>query len=343
VRIHYVNCIDSNRGWGVENFINDGLVKLGHTVINTDYRKSRKKLGEIFNTIDADILFVQRGEWIAPVLISTVNYPKVLWASELVSRNREEVFYNAFAFDFLFTHDEPCRIDLAQSGIENTEVLLNGFYPPLHRKNESKKEYDVLFIGLLNERRKKIIDELSKYFNVTYISAFGEEMVKHFNKAKIVLNFHFAEGILDTETRVFEALGCGQFLISEMLSLKVFENGKHFIECGSIDEMKDNISYYLKNESEREEIASKGHKEALRKHTYFHRAQYIAKKMETIIKTHGKLYAGTVSENYGIMYDKAGVQTSNIKEYYRSVESELTENVSKQEAFKQEVLKNLHG
>jgi len=343
MRIHYVNCIETNRGWGVENFIAAGLIKLGHQVINTDYRKNRQRLGELLNAVDADVLFIQRGEWIPPVLISSVNYPKILWASELVSRNRDEVFYNACAFDFIFTHDESCREELKNCGIENTEVLLNGFSPTFHKKMESHKEYDVLFVGVMNDRRKRLIEELSSDFNVTYLSVFGEEMVSHVNKAKIVLNLHYADGILDTETRVYETLGCGQFLLSEELSMKVFRNGKHLVECSAIDDMKEKIAFYLENGEKREKIAEAGYKEANRKHTYFHRAEYIAAKMQEVIERIKAVYGEKIPEMMGIMYGENGSQTTHIEDFYKKVETDLSADAPIMENLKREISGKLYG
>jgi spore maturation protein CgeB len=129
-------------------------------------------------------------------------------------------------------------------------------------------------------RREKILGELQSEFNIKICQAYGEKMVQLFNRAKIVLNIH-AEEFLDTETRIYEALGCGSFLISEKLSGEnPFIAGKHYIEVNDLKMMKDQIKYYLENQTEREEIALNGYHEAINKHTYYVRAKEFTKKFE---------------------------------------------------------------
>ena len=98
-------------------------------------------------------------------------------------------------------------------------------------------------------------------------------MTELFNRAKIVLNIH-AENYLDTETRIFEALGCGAFVISEELSSEnPFIPGKHYIEVNNLEQMKNKIKHYLANSVERNNIALSGYNEATENHSYNNRAK----------------------------------------------------------------------
>ena len=116
------------------------------------------------------------------------------------------------------------------------------------------------------------------HFNIKICSVFGEEMSKLFNRSKIVLNIH-SEEFLDTETRIYESLGCGAFVISEKLSSEnPFIPNMHYIEVNNIDEMKNQINYYLDNPIERENIAQNGYKEAKNKHSYQKRAEQLVNK-----------------------------------------------------------------
>ena len=324
MKIHYINCIETNKEWGAENFINESFIQLGHEVINTDYRKKRNELAQIFSETQADILLIQRGDWIDPTLISSVKYPKILWETELVSRNRREVYYNAHAFDHIFVRGPGCKQELADNGLKKTDVMLSGFHPPVHRNLNLEKEYDILFVGLLNDRRKRILEEFSKNFEVTYFSVFGDEMVREINKAKIVLNLHYADGINDTETRVYEVLGCGQFLITEKLSMPVFQNGKHMVECENEKDMKEKIAFYLKNKAKREEIAENGFKEVISKHTYFQRAQQLTKKMEEIKTSKKYSTFNLLPVNLGILYNDRGERTQKVDEFYNNVANSLS-------------------
>ena len=132
-------------------------------------------------------------------------------------------------------------------------------------------------------RRKKILRELQTKFNIRICKAFGKEMSNLFNRSKIVLNIH-AEEFLDTETRIYESLGCGAFVISEKLSSEnPFIPNMHYIEVNNIDEMKNQINYYLDNPIERENIAQNGYKEAKSKHSYQKRAEQLVDKFNQYV------------------------------------------------------------
>jgi hypothetical protein len=278
LNIFYVNVIEQNAGWGAESFVNRGFIENGEKTINLDYRKNRFNLSNKFLEIpDFDVMFLQRGDNFPLELIKAVNRPKFFWASELVSRCRDQDrLLTSGLFDHIFVHTAECKRAIVKNGwiAENKlSVLLNGFDETVQYKiNDVKKDIDILFVGNILPRRRLILDELKKYFNITEASVYGKEMTEYFNRAKIVLNIHAAE-YSDTETRIFEALGCGSFVLSEKLSEdNPFKNGEHFVEVENLDELKEKLDYYLKNDDEREKIALRGYKEVLSKHTYTIRA-----------------------------------------------------------------------
>ena len=283
--ILYINVIEQNAGWGAETFLNKGFQSLGHIVTNLDFREHRQVLATKLNQVpDFDVLFLQRGDRFPPYLLKLCNRPKFFWATELVSRNRDQdILLKSNLFDHIFVHSDDCKSRIIQNKwIEDDKltVMLNGFDANIHNKMDTPKDIDVLFVGSMLPRREKILNELKTHFNIKICSVFGEEMSKLFNRSKIVLNIH-SEKFLDTETRIYEALGCGSFLISEKLSGEnPFIAGKHYIEVNDLKMMKDQIKYYLENQTEREEIALNGYHEAINKHTYYFRAKEFAKKFE---------------------------------------------------------------
>ena len=283
--ILYINVIEQNAGWGAETFLNNGFQSLGHNVTNLDFRKHRQVLATKLKQVpDFDVLFLQRGDRFPPYLLKACNRPKFFWASELVSRNRDQdILLKSNLFNHIFVHSDECKSRIIQNQWamrDKLTVMLNGFNPKLHYKMDETKDIDVLFVGSILPRRKKILNELKMHFNIKTCSVFGEEMSKLFNRSKIVLNIH-SEEFLDTETRIYEALGCCSFLISEKLSGEnPFIAGKHYIEVNDLKMMKDQIKYYLENETEREEIALNGYLESINKHTYYVRAKEFTKKFE---------------------------------------------------------------
>ena len=281
--ILYINVIEQNAGWGAETFLNNGFQSLGHNVTNLDYRKHRQVLATKLKQVpDFDVLFLQRGDRFPPYLLKACNRPKFFWASELVSRNRDQdILLKSNLFNHIFVHSDECKSRIIQNQWamrDKLTVMLNGFNPKLHYKMDETKDIDILFVGSILPRRKKILRELQTEFNIRICKAFGKEMSNLFNRSKIVLNIH-AEEFLDTETRIYESLGCGAFVISEKLSSEnPFIPNMHYIEVNNIDEMKNQINYYLDNPIERENIAQNGYKEAKSKHSYQKRAEQLVNK-----------------------------------------------------------------
>lgn len=281
MKIFYIAVHEQNAGWGAEWFVNKGFLTHGHETITLDYRKHRSSLDQMFKQItDFDVLFLQRGDHFPLHLLEAVQRPKVFWASELVSRRRDQdrLFVHG-NFDHVFTHSPDCLETVAEKRwvpAERMSVLLNGFDQETHYRNTAiERDIDVLFVGSMTSRRQEIIDQIGRKVVIRVESAFGQAMSNLFRRAKIVLNIH-ASGMLDVETRTFEALGCGAFVLTEPLdTFSPFKNGEHLVEC-SVDEMADYIKHYLTHEAERVRIAEQGHLEAVQKHTYKARSKEIA-------------------------------------------------------------------
>jgi Glycosyl transferases group 1 len=92
---------------------------------------------------------------------------------------------------------------------------------------------------------------------------FGIEIYRNIAKSKIV--FNSSGGLKQFEKykfnmRIFETLGMGSFMLSDAgLYPEHLIPGKHFDTYKNLKELKDKIKYYLKHETEREEIALNGH------------------------------------------------------------------------------------
>lgn len=280
MKILHVSYIETNSGWGAECFLDSALERLGHTVYKVDFKKHFNDLTtEIQKYEDFDLFFLQRGDWFPKEILKSVNRPCVFWASELISRCRDQdrLLYSGL-FDHIFVHSTSCLETLSRklrNRKDNTKLscLINAYDSDLHRKLYLSKDIDVLFIGSITERRRNILNDLKNRIQITICeNVYAEQFVELVNRAKIVINIHSAKH-LDTETRVFEVLGCGTFLLSEKLSKEnPFIPGMHYVEA-DIDEFEEVIKKYLADESAREKIAAAGYMEALNNHSYLARAR----------------------------------------------------------------------
>ncbi len=288
MRIAYLNVLELNSGWGAEYFVDRGFRKNGHEPVSIDYRKHRKNLPSKLSEIeDFDVFLLQRGEFLPLDLIKSIKTPRFYWATELIARRRDQdqLIKSGF-FDHVFVRGNKCQDTIVSRGwIESDKVsiLLSGFDEETHKHVKIEKDIDVLFVGNVTPRRQKLLDNLSQIQHIEICKSYGKEMAALFSRAKIVLNIH-AEEELDTETRVYEVLGCGSFLLSEPLSQEnPFKNGKHYVETG-IKDFSKSISYYLEHDAEREKIAGCGNKEAWAKHSYVKRSEEIADIMKLYVK-----------------------------------------------------------
>lgn len=295
MKIFYINVIEQNSGWGAEWFVNRGFTKNQVEVINLDYRQNKNFLPQKLRELkdDFDVMLLQRGDGFPLQLIKAINRPRFFWASELVSRNWDQNrLFKSGLFNHVFVRGDECKkIILEKKWLkpEQISILLSGFDENIHHPTpDIIKDLDIVFVGSITKRRRQYLDILKKCFKINEFSVFGEEMVKIFNRAKIVLNVH-AENFLDTETRIFEAIGCGSFIISEKLSSEnPFKSSEHLVEVKNIEEMIKKIEYYLKNETERKKIAEQGHLYGLAEHTYQVRAKYLEGIMNSYIKIENK-------------------------------------------------------
>lgn len=310
MNILYINVIEQNAGWGAECFVNQCFLAGGHITQTLDYRKYRPRLAsKLLEISDFDVMLLQRGDAFPLELISACQRPRFFWASELVSRCRDQDrLLQSELFDHIFVRTPQCIEQIVSNGWaprEKLSVLLSGYDALVHKKLDCEKDLDIVFVGTILPRRRRILERLQDKFPITVIKAFGNEMVEVFNRAKIVLNIH-AEEQLDTETRVYEALGCGAFVMTERLSDESpFVSGQHLVEVDNIDDLEKQLVYYLDNEQERHQIASQG-LQAVAGHSYYARAEQLASVMKRFLpvpppaypaidKTIVELYAKKVS------------------------------------------------
>ncbi len=152
-----------------------------------------------------------------------------------------------------------------------------------YKKIDSERIYDVTFVGQNYGRRRENLLYLKN--NGVPIVVFGrgfgrflefDDIIKTFNASKINLNFSGSssnDGIKQIKGRVFEVPMCGGFLLTEYVDgiEEYYEIGKE-VECfENITEASEKISYYLKHDDKRIEIANRGYSRALKDHTWVKR------------------------------------------------------------------------
>ena len=122
------------------------------------------------------------------------------------------------------------------------------------------KLYDIVFIGLLNERRRSILNYLKQYFRIGIPSKsiFGIDLLKFISKGKILLNIHYYNDAILERVRLNEMISFGIPMISEKPNrndldiCQDYEGIVHFIDI--IDSPSIHLVRSIKNYKEKYNI-----------------------------------------------------------------------------------------
>lgn len=182
-------------------------------------------------------------------------------------------------FNFVFVVHKSYVERLKKDGVRNVYWLSVACDPDIHRDYNLPKEYDVAFVGHYHHSQDRIeylnfLKKKLRNYRLFIGQAYGEEMSRIYSKSKIVFNRSLKS---DVTMRIFEAMACGGLLITDDISHNggrdLFGNEYPFIVYHSKRDLIKRIKYYLRNEDEREKIATQGKDEVVHKHTYLHRMQ----------------------------------------------------------------------
>jgi hypothetical protein len=113
------------------------------------------------------------------------------------SENIRQLLENAYE---LWDYSEENIEFLSRLGLTAKHLPI-GYHENLEMiRHESQKDTDVLFYGSIGDRRKAIIDELSKCAKVkTLFGVYGKERDTFISRSRIILNVHYYS------TKIFEA------------------------------------------------------------------------------------------------------------------------------------------
>lgn len=247
--------------------------------------------------VSSDTVKMIRQKFSLPVANWWIDDPCLLSVSSALSP----------AYDVFFTNDPDSVPVHEAAGCRKSRFLTFACDPDLHRKaalggaERAKYGSDLVFVGLLTPRRVEFLEALSGFDlkiwsnrftreflpernvvvqrdihktspifgNILGREVWDEELIKIYSAAKVVLNIH-AHGKSDPNIRVFEATGCGSFLLTENRRLlgDFFEPGYELDCFDSVKSLKELAGYYVRNAADREKIAAAGQKRAYKDHTY---------------------------------------------------------------------------
>jgi len=202
------------------------------------------------------------------------------WCSDDSWRFKEHSKLYGRFFDYSITTDKNAYFKYKQNKID--AILSNWGCPNkwLNKtKNSSKCKYDITFIGSSYMGRDKIVNKLFK--DGFKINCFGfgwknkpvksHRFSKILNNSKICINFSRSrKNVFQTKARIFEITGSGSLCITEKSkdTNKFFQNNKELVIFNNYNELKNKISYYIKNPKLRDKIALRGYERCKKNYLY---------------------------------------------------------------------------
>ncbi len=189
------------------------------------------------------------------------DVPSILWHSEQVigdnehgQSRRDKIRELIPQVDIVIAHNPDAFGEYKDMGAKRVEYVSCSVATQPFCKLDKVKEFDIGFCGLVNDRRRNILNDLAQNYDVHILENADHPTINEFyNKCKIILNLHYTDGT-NVETRLGEAMAAGAFVISEPLAIG---HGIPFvIESNALE---SDILKWLDNDNEREQIASAGY------------------------------------------------------------------------------------
>lgn len=130
-------------------------------------------------------------------------------------------------------------------------------------------------------------DQFVKDSKVSPKASYYSNLSNYYQSSKINLNINRIQIHTSFTQRHFDTKACGAFLLTEKRELnnqyfKTSGSEKEIVEFTSLQDCRNKIDYYLKNETERIQIAKNGINRILKEHTYDNRLDEIFQTLKTV-------------------------------------------------------------
>ena len=255
-----------------------------HPLAHKNFRSANlaKKVAEF----KPDLVFLIRGIAFNTDTLEGIS-PLFGWWIEREER-MEEAFRESHLFDWYFFMNRSCVEAARQRGNKHVSYLGHAVDPEaFHPILNCQKKYDLCFVGGWSPKRQQFIEEalevtpniaiyggkwlkknlarpdLLRCIKGSYIE--GEKLVRLYNESKIVLNitnWGAGEGSKRSgmNMRVVEVPATGAFLLTDgSHELEdFFSPGHHIAVYEGKQDLLRKIEYYLRHDTEREQIAKQG-------------------------------------------------------------------------------------
>lgn len=291
---------------GTTRTLNLAINKLASTFLREPELLYERRLLSEVSRFQPTLVLVIQGSQVSPKTVAKMRTvteaPIVCWCQDpLIALGRQ--FMLGAGYDTVFVKDRHMQ-DVFSRMIRSTtfRYLPEACNPRVHRSVELSAEdrvnygCEIMIAGTLYYYRQEVLRQISGFDLRVWGSRPGwllyrlsgrhpgrevvmAEKAKAMRAARICLNtLNFSE-VNALNCRAFEIAGCGGFqLMSSMpVVAEHFEPGVELVMFDSVEEMVEQIHYYLRNPQLAADIARRGQLRAHRDHTYESRLREILK------------------------------------------------------------------
>jgi spore maturation protein CgeB len=272
-----------------------------------DLQRINEKIVKLAFKRRSDVTIVTGGHRIDGKAVERLNENgicTVLWTID-APRDFQPIIDSAPLYKYVFCQGSEAVELLEAADIKGARWLPMACDPELHHplelSEEERHQYgsDIVFVGSYYPSRAALLERLIGFdLGIwgpgweqlergsglrSYIKAphtKPSEWLKIYSASKIVLATHYQDPekafpVYQASPRIFEALACGAFVISDDQKdvFSLFREGEHLGRFMDPEDLVAKIIYYLDNPLEREEIACRGRTEVLNNHTYLQRIE----------------------------------------------------------------------
>ena len=247
--------------------------------------------------VEADIalhLFGSRIPTVRPGQIS------VLW---VISHPDRVTARLCSAYDVVFVASDSVREMLAMATLTPVLTLLQATDPERFHPDPTGPAHELLFVGNSRGVRRPILDALAATSHDLAVYGTGwtatlleprrlrgdwvpnDQLNRYYSSAAIVLSDHWQdmreEGFVSN--RVFDALACGAFVISDDVPGMDDAFDRAVVTWGEGDDLDSLVEHYLSRPEERRALAERGRLAVLARHTFASRVDTIVAAVEPLL------------------------------------------------------------
>jgi spore maturation protein CgeB len=256
----------------------------------------------------ADLVLVLKGQHVMPQTIERLReaslgpvvnyYPDDPFSGHFSSRLTYGLASLA-AYDACLTFAHHLMPKYRDAGVRTVAYLPFAADPGLHRPPQASglPEFDVVFVGNLDspervrwlealtdyrlavfgERTRKEVPRHSPLRRASFFPpVYGADLAHALSRSAISTNILRHQNRFSHNMRSYESLACGAFTLSQRSPelIELFREGEEVVFFETIDELREQVAYWLPRDVERSRIAQAGLRRA-QSETYAERARTI--------------------------------------------------------------------